>query len=303
MLKKLLMCSLSLMLALSGTTLVHAENGEQETEANEEVEMKAGDNEFLKDLNDDGYAELGKYKVEKIKENIYHWDEGTKSLPGGATDENGNMNNPSSMYFVVEEEGVILIDLGNGAVTGSEDEKNAKTIIESMVGAKPLTILVTHSHADHTGFGKSSVVFENVNVENVYISAPDYDAASADLKQFMDKGKVITVEDGDTVTIYGAPYEFYIVNAHTEGSLMIKDVTHEALYIGDTFGSGYVWALFETNGGNPIAALSEGCGVARNIMNEIPNASILAGHRWQQFDESNPQRPNEMSIQYFNDMA
>jgi len=291
------------MVALGGINVVHAEDGEPETTTPDEVEITAGDDEFLADLADDGYAELGKYKVEKIKENIYHWDEGTKALPGGATDAEGNFNNPSSMYFVLGEDGVVLVDLGNGAAAGSEDEANAKAIVESMVGNKPLTILITHSHGDHTGFGRSTAVFENINVEAVYVSEPDYELASEALQQFDDKDIVKTVNHGDTVKIYGASYDFYIVGAHTEGSLMIKDATHGALYTGDTFGSGYVWALWGTNSGNPLAALNEGCALARTIMNEIPGASILAGHRWQQFDESNPQRPNEMSIQYFNDMA
>mgnify|MGYP007094889965 CR=1 FL=1 len=39
------------------------------------------------------------------------------------------------------------------------------------------------------------------------------------------------------------------------------------------------------------------------FLNNNPSLSILAGHRWQQFWEDNAQRPNEMSIQYFNDMA
>ena len=299
--KKFLISSLCLMFALGGVSAIYAI--EDDSKVPEIAEFQVGDNAFLADLQDDGYAELGKYKVEKIKDNIYHWDEGTTALPGGAYDDEGNMNNPSSMYFIVEDNDVILVDLGNGAAKDSEDEANAKTIVESMVGDKPLTILITHNHGDHTGFGTSTVVFENINVEEVYISEPDYDGAVTALQQFVDKGIVKTVNHGDTVTIYGNPYQFYVVGAHTEGSLMIKDTTHEALFIGDTFGSGFVWALWATNNGNPIAALNEGCTLARNIMNEMPNAVILAGHRWQQFDESNAQRPEEMTIQYFNDMA
>ena len=303
MLKKIMISALSFVFALSVVDAVYAIGGASEPENSDPITARIGENEFLDDLNDDGYAELGKYKVEKIKDNIYHWDEGTKALPGGAEDAEGNMNNPSSMYFIEDEDGVILIDLGNGAEAGSEDENNAKTIVESMVGSKPLTVLLTHSHGDHTGFAKSTAVFENINVEQVYISDLDYASAEAALKNFVDKGLVKTIKDGETINVYNAPYEFHVVSAHTEGSVLIKDTKHEALYIGDTFGSGYIWALFETNGGNPIAALSDGCVVARNIMNEMPNAAILAGHRWQQFDESNAQRPNEMSIQYFNDMA
>lgn len=296
--KKFFISSLSLIFALSGIGAIQAQE-KQEVPSNV-VQLNAEGNAFLTDLNDDGYAELGRYKVEKIKDNIYHWDEGTKKLPGGAVDENGVSNNPSSMYFVLEDDGVLLVDLGNGS-QNNEDIQNAKTIVNSMASDKPLSIIITHSHGDHTGFGRSETVFEDVTVDQVYISNPDYAAAADAISQF--DSKITKVNHGETINIYGAPYVFNIVNAHTEGSLMITDTTHGALYTGDTFGSGFIWALFETNAGNPIAALNEGCALARTILNENPSLSILAGHRWQQFWQDNAQRPNEMSIQYFNDMA
>lgn len=294
--KKFFTCSLSLLVALSGIGAVQAQGEQKKNPSND---LLGNNNSFLEDLND-GYAELGRYKVEKINDNVYHWDEGTKDLPGGATDDEGVMNNPSSMYFVVDENGVILVDLGNGSQK-EEDINNAKTIIKSMKGDKPLSIIITHNHGDHVGFGKSNDLFNDIEVDNVYISEPDYNGAYDAIKQF-DK-KIIKVNDGDNIEIYGSPYTFNIVSAHTEGSLMITDVNHGALYIGDTFGSGFIWALFDTNSGNPIAALNNGCAVARTILNKNPTLKILAGHRWQQFWEDNHERPNEMTIQYFNDMA
>lgn len=299
--KKLLIGSLSLAFALSSISTLQANGGVEPTSnPSKTVELNADGNEFLADLNEDGYAELGRYKVEKIKDNIYHWDEETNSLPGGATNDKGEMNNPSSMYFILEDDGVILVDLGNGS-QNEEDISNAKKIITSMTGDKPLSIIITHSHGDHTGWGRSETLFADMTVEKVYVSEPDYDASYDAIKQF--DGKIEKVNHGQTVNIYGVPYDFNIVSAHTAGSLMITDKTHEALFTADTFGSGFIWALFDTNGGNPLAALSDGCALARKILNETPSLSILAGHRWQQFWENNEQRPNEMSIQYFNDMA
>lgn len=299
--KKIFIGYLSIMFAFSTISAIQAEDIQKSNPAvPKEIVLNETGNAFLADLNEDGYAELGRYKVEKIKDNIYHWDEGTKKLPGGAVDDNGVSNNPSSMYFVLEDDGVLLVDLGNGS-QNNEDIQNAKTIVNSMTGNKPLSIIITHSHGDHTGFGRSETVFEDVTVEQVYISNPDYAAAAGAISQF--DSKITKVNHGETINIYGAPYVFNIVSAHTEGSLMITDTTHSALYTGDTFGSGFIWALFETNGGNPIAALNEGCALARTILNENPSLSILAGHRWQQFWQDNEQRPNEMSIQYFNDMA
>lgn len=125
--KKVFISSLSIMFALSGISVVQAQNtGEQKTNSDisELLTLDENNSEFLKTLMKDGYAELGRYKVEKIKDNVYHWDEGTKKLPGGATDENGAMNNPSSMYFVFTEDGVVLVDLGNG----SQNEEVFKTL-------------------------------------------------------------------------------------------------------------------------------------------------------------------------------
>ncbi len=283
-LKKKLIISLSFLFALGNVSVIQAH---------------ADENDFLTDLADDGYAELGRYKVEEIKDNVYHWDEETEALPGGAYDEDGNMNNPSSMYFITDDTGVILVDLGNGS-SDEEDIQNAKTIVESIVGDKPLTIIITHSHSDHTGYGNSTI-FENVNVEKVIVSAPDYDDAYDAISQF--DGIIETVNDEDTLEIYGHSYDFDIVNCHTEGSLMITDVDHQALFTGDTFGSGFIWAFWGTNDGNPIAALEAGVAEAREIMNAYPSLTILCGHRWQQFWSENEQAPGEMTIQYFNDMA
>ena len=90
------------------------------------------------------------------------------------------------MYFVLEEDGVLLVDLGNGS-ENDEDIQNAKTIVNSMTGNKPLSIIITHSHGDHTGFGRSEAVFADVDVEKVYISEPDYAAAAEAITQFDSK--------------------------------------------------------------------------------------------------------------------
>ena len=82
--KKVFISSLSIMFALSGISVVQAQNtGEQKTNSDisELLTLDENNSEFLKTLMKDGYAELGRYKVEKIKDNVYHWDEGTKKLP------------------------------------------------------------------------------------------------------------------------------------------------------------------------------------------------------------------------------
>ena len=71
--KKFFIGSLSLMFALSGIGAVQAEGDQgSKSTASKVVELDPNGNAFLTDLTDDGYAELGRYKVEKIKDNIYH---------------------------------------------------------------------------------------------------------------------------------------------------------------------------------------------------------------------------------------
>ncbi len=259
---------------------------------------------FRQALDTDGYGEVGKYKVEKIKDHVYHMDEGTKALPGGATDSDGNMNNPSSIYFVESDNSILMVDLGNPA--SGEAETDAQIIVEAMTKGKNVDIVLTHSHGDHTGLARSKAVFSNVNVDNVYIGEPDYDSAKEAIQQFVDENKVKTLKDGDSFTVDGNTYTANIVSAHTNGSLMIQDKTHSVLFAGDTFGSGFIWLFWDTNNGNPIKALSAGITKAQALLNEMTTPeskpTILAGHRWQQFWDQNPQRPGEMSIQYFNDM-
>lgn len=264
-----------------------------------ERDLEAEKAAFLEDLSEDGYAEVGTYKVELIKEGVYHMDEGIQSNPGGDVDENGVFHNPSSMYFVDEGEEVLMVDNGNPAQ--GDAEMDAKVIVEAMTAGKPLTILYTHSHGDHTGLALSGTVFENVDVVKAYIGEPDLETGKEAIAQFLDITE--TLADGDSFTVGGNEYTAYIVNAHTDGSLMVVDKAHEVLFTGDTFGSGFVWAFFEIKEGNPLANLSAGVAKARDILNGMESPSILAGHRWQQFWEANAQRPNEMSIQYFNDMA
>ena len=252
---------------------------------------------FLEDLAD-GYAEVGVYKVELIKDGVYHMDEETEAVPGGYVDEAGNFNNPSSIYFVDDGGEVLIVDNGNPAE--GEAELDAKVIMEAMTDGKPVTMVYTHSHGDHTGLARSEVVFENVDVQKAYIGAPDLETASEAIGQFLDITE--TLEDGDSFTVAGKEYTAYIVNAHTDGSLMTVDMAHQVLFTGDTFGSGFIWAFFPVKEGNPLANLSTGVARARDILNGMESPTILAGHRWQQFWETNPQRPGEMSIQYFNDM-
>ena len=264
------------------------------------------ESEFWKALNEKGIVENDTYKVERIRDNVYHMDEGTSALPGGAT-KDGVMNNPSSIYFVVDGDEVLMIDLGNPVTAGTPAAKDAKEVIDEFAKGKNLTIALTHSHPDHVGLGMTPELFADTTVQKIYVSEADEAAAKEQLPDVMD-AKIEIINEGnadDAFTFADQTYSTYVVPAHTPGSIMIQDKTHNSLFTGDTFGSGAIW-LFWNVENNPIGALEKGVARAQGLLQEMKTAgtpSVLCGHRWQQFWDANPQRPEEITIQYFNDMA
>ncbi|MBR2811346.1 MAG: MBL fold metallo-hydrolase, partial [Solobacterium sp.] len=139
---------------------------------------------FKEALEKDGYAEMGSYKVEKMRDGIYHMDEETKAVPGGATipdyidretgeTKTGVMNNPSSMYFVVTDNEVVMID-GGDVLRSQEKYDSAKAILKAMTNGKPLTFIVTHGHSDHVRMFTTEGVLDDIDVKAIYIGEADY---------------------------------------------------------------------------------------------------------------------------------
>ena len=114
------------------------EETEVEEVAEGENDLESQKAAFLETLENDGYAEFGAYHVEKIKDGVYHMDEELKSCPGGANlpdyvdietgeTKTGVMNNPSSMYFVVTDNEVVMID-GGDVLRSQEKFDSAKML-------------------------------------------------------------------------------------------------------------------------------------------------------------------------------
>ena len=188
------------------------------------------ESEFWKALNEKGIVENDTYKVERIRDNVYHMDEETSTLPGGAT-KDGVMNNPSSIYFVVDGDEVLMIDLGNPVTAGTPAAKDAKEVIDEFAKGKNLTIALTHSHPDHVGLGMTPELFADTTVQKIYVSEADEAAAKEQLPDVMD-AKIEIINEGnadDAFTFADQTYSTYVVPAHTPGSIMIQDKTHNSL--------------------------------------------------------------------------
>ena len=288
-------------------------------EVTEERDIEAEKEAFKAALEKDGYAEIGSYKVEKMRDGVYHMDEGTKAFPGGSTldpyidrvtgeEVSGVMNNPSSMYFVVTENEVVMID-GGDVLRSQEKYDSAKAILDVMTDGKPLTFIITHGHSDHVRMITTEGVLDDLDVKAIYVGEADYvdgqvvgSTTGTPLPVQGDLSKVKTVKEGDVITVDGLDYEIIDIPAHTPGSLGIVQKDKEVIFTGDSIGSGFVWA-FWMYGDNPLGALQNGVQKLQGVIQGMNNGVILAGHRWQQFsDMFGEGKPNEMSIQYLNDL-
>ncbi len=286
----------------------------------EGTDIEAQKAAFKSTLASKGNAEIGSYKVEKIKDGVYHMDENTTTVPGGATipdyidretgeTVSGVLNNPSDMYFVVTGKEVVMID-GGDVLRSQEKYDSAKFIIEAMTDGKPLSFILTHGHSDHVRMLTTPGVLDNVNVKAVYVGKDDYvdgkvvgSTTGTPLPLLVDLNKVVLVEDGNSFTIDGLKYEVIGIPAHTPGSLAVVQRDKEVIFTGDSIGSGFVWA-FWMYGNNPLGALQDGIKRLQTVVTSMANPRILAGHRWQQFTNMfGDSNPNEMSIQYLNDMS
>ncbi|MBE6110877.1 MAG: MBL fold metallo-hydrolase, partial [Erysipelotrichaceae bacterium] len=285
----------------------------------EERDIEAEKAAFKAALEADGYAEMGSYKVEKMKDGIYHMDEETRAVPGGATIPDyidrvsgekvtGVMNNPSSMYLVVNETGLTMIDAGD-VLRSQEKFDSARAILEVMSDGKPISFIITHGHSDHVRLITTEGLLDGLNIEKIYVDESDYADGSmvgsttgTPLPVQVDLDKVAVVKDGDKITVNGLEYEIMEIACHTPGSLAIVQRDKEAIFTGDSIGSGFVWA-FWMYGDNPLGKLQDGVKALQGVVNSMASPKILAGHRWQQFsDMFGADKPNEIGIQYLNDM-
>jgi glyoxylase-like metal-dependent hydrolase (beta-lactamase superfamily II) len=243
-------------------------------------------------------------------------DEETKEVPGGANipdykdRETGEektevMNNPSSMYFVVTDNEVVMID-GGDVLRSEEKYESAKSIIQAMTDGKPLTFIITHGHSDHVRMITTEGVLDDIDVKAVYIGADDYtddgmvvgSTTGTPLPVQVDLDKVHEVKDGDVVTVDGLDYEIMAIAAHTPGSLAIVQKDKEVIFTGDSIGSGFVWA-FWMYGEDPLGALQESAKKLNDVIADWKDPMILAGHRWQQNMEGGP---GEITSQYLEDL-
>lgn len=172
----------------------------------------------------------------------------------------------ASMYLIEGSEKAMLID------TGTPCEDLDKVI--QKITQKPVTVVLTHMHGDHTG---------NIRYfKDIYFHAAD----TVLMQPSAFNGKVHFINDGDVFDLGGKKIEVKYMPGHTPGSIILLDKQLGNCYSGDAFGSGEVWLQLK-----PLLPISTYIASCKKMINLIDNGitRIYCGHYYyvqKAFDKS-----------------
>jgi glyoxylase-like metal-dependent hydrolase (beta-lactamase superfamily II) len=167
----------------------------------------------------------------------------------------GKMMSNESLYLLEGNDKSVLIDAGTNI-------KNLDKIVGSIT-SKPVMLVATHVHPDHTG---ASIDY----FPELYINPAD----TVGIPQFMPnyKGKVKYLKDGETIDLGGRQLLVVFTSGHTPGSVSFIDKAAHYGFSGDSFGSGNL--LLTTN----FSTLEATCNKMSKIMAGFGIDKLYPGH-------------------------
>lgn len=133
----------------------------------------------------------------------------------------GHLMANESLYLVEGTDKAVLIDAGTNI-------KDLDKIVASITN-KPVMLVATHVHPDHTG---SSINY----FPEIYINPGD----TVLIQQMMSnyKGRIVFLKDSQVIDLGGRQLEVIFTPAHTPGSTTFIDLNAGYGFSGDSFGSG-----------------------------------------------------------------
>lgn len=168
---------------------------------------------------------------------------------------NGNKMSFEAIYILEGEERALVIDAGT-------DIKDYDKIV-AQITSKPVTLVATHVHPDHTG--KSIEYFDEI-----YINAADMVNVAAMMPNY--KGEIKYLYDGQIFDLGGREIEVMFTPGHTPGSTTFFDKAAGYGFSGDSFGSGNL--LLFTN----FSTLASTCQRALEYMQKHNITKLYPGH-------------------------
>ncbi len=167
----------------------------------------------------------------------------------------GHVMSNESLYLIEGSEKAILLDAGTSI-------KDLDKIVESITD-KPVTLIATHVHPDHTG---SAIDYW----PEIYINAADMVNVASMMPNYPGEIKYLT--DGEVLDLGGREIEVVFTPGHTPGSTSFIDKDAHYGFSGDSFGSGNL--LLTTNYSTLIAS----CERMKAIMEKYDIEKLYPGH-------------------------
>lgn len=133
---------------------------------------------------------------------------------------NGHLCYNESFYIVEGENRALLIDCG----TSMDDLAKAAAQITD----KPVTLVATHVHPDHTGSAVNQF-------REIYINAADMVNVQSMMRDY--RGRINYLTDGSIIDLGGRQIEVMFTPGHTPGSTSFLDKAAGYGFSGDAFGS------------------------------------------------------------------
>jgi len=172
----------------------------------------------------------------------------------------GNKMWHESLYLVEGKDKALLIDVGT-------DIKDLDKIVASITN-KPLMVVATHVHPDHTG--------PSINCfSEVYINPKDSASVPRMMKDY--KGSVKYLKDREIIQLGDRQIEVVYTPGHTPGSTTFIDKAAGYGFCGDSFGTGLL--LLSVDFSTFIAT----CEKITSIMESYKLKYLYPGH----FNENN----------------
>lgn len=185
----------------------------------------------------------------------------------------GHVMASESLYLVEGEKKALLIDAGTKI-------KDLDKIVASIT-KKPVMLVATHVHPDHTG---SAIDF----FPEIYLNAAD----TVNIPQMMPnyKGKVIYLKDGEVIDLGGRKIEVVFTPGHTPGSTTFINKQAGYGFSGDSFGSGNL--LLTTS----FSTLKATCEKMSAIMSQYGIKYMYPGHFFGKNFETKQRVEDELTI-------
>lgn len=143
-----------------------------------------------------------------------------RQIDGHTWEGNGKLCYNESVYVVEGEDSALLIDAGTRI-------PNLDKIVAGIT-SKPVTLVATHVHPDHTG---SSISL----FDEIWINAADMVNVKRIMKDY--EGEIRYLADGQVFDLGGRQIEVIFTPGHTPGSTTFFDKEAGYGFSGDAFGS------------------------------------------------------------------